>query len=168
MSDNQEDEFNDLANELAEDLLNNPPNSKKSRELIRAEDTKDIAKKSELEEYVNTSAQKSNSILLKVIEQFANDVGDDPDRANALATLIKSNTDLLKLLNDRLIKREDNKVKLEIQKMKIDGTILNDVMNGKEGKSVVASRQELFDELIKDAEDAELIEDEEEGNEEVK
>lgn len=160
MSDNKEDEFDDLASSLAKDLLDNPPNSKKSRELIRAEDSKPISEKDQLESYINTSAQKSNSILLQVIEQFANDVGDDPDRANALATLIKSNTDMLKLLNDRLIKREDNKTKVEIQKMKVDGNVIRDVMSGGSGKSVVASRQELFDELIKDAEEAEFVDDE--------
>jgi hypothetical protein len=84
---------------------------------------------------------------------------DDPDRAAALAALIKSNTDILKILNDQLGKTRDNATKLAIQKMKTEAVALQETIQN-EG-SVVTPRDQLFKELFKDATDADFDDEEE-------
>jgi hypothetical protein len=151
----------DLDNELDElvnELKDNPPN----RQLfapINEPTTVEISTDADLAGYINNSAQKSNNILLQVILNFANTVGDDPDRAAALAALIKSNTDILKILNDQLGKTRDNATKLAIQKMKTEAVALQETIQN-EG-SVVTPRDQLFKELFKDATDADFDDEEE-------
>ena len=103
-----------ILDELARDLQENPPCDPQPTQ-IHIKQPQDLSRQDDLERYVNESVQKSNDIVYQVIKNFAIDVGDDPERAVALSNLVKSNTDILKILNDRLIKEKENTVKLEIQ-----------------------------------------------------
>lgn len=141
-----------ILDELARDLQENPPCQTQSTQ-ISINQPKNISSEDQLEEYINDSTQKSNDILFQVIKNFAADVGDDPERAAAFATLMKSNTDLLKLLNDRLIKVKDNKTKVDIQKLKAEGDTMEKIIDAQ--KSVILNRDEIFKELFKEPEEAE-------------
>ena len=139
-----------ILDELARDLQTNPPCDPQPTQ-IHIKQPQDLSKQGDLERYINESTQKSNDIIHQVIKNFAVDVGDDPERAAALSTLVKSNTDLLKLLNDRLIKEKENTVKLEIQKLRHQGESMEKIIDAQ--KSVIMNRDEMFKELFKDSND---------------
>ena len=150
------DESEDILDELARDLQTNPPCDPQPTQ-IHIKQPQDLSRQDDLERYVNESAQKSNDIIHQVIKNFAADVGDDPERAAALSNLVKSNTDLLKLLNDRLIKEKENVVKLEIQKLKQQGDTMEKIIDAQ--KSVISNRDEMFKELFKESNDGDLNSD---------
>jgi hypothetical protein len=152
------EDLDDELDELVKDLTENPPTIQQFAAILD-KPTVDLNSDATLEGYINMSAQKSNNVLLQVILNFANTVGDDPDRAAALAALIKSNVDILKVLGDQLNKNRDNITKLAVQKMKSEGDIIRETIS-KEG-SVVTSRDDMFRELFKEAEDAELVDEDE-------
>ena len=153
-----EEETENFLDELARDLQNNPPCQTQSTQITTNQPT-DISNHDDLEKYVNDNTQKSNDILFQVISQFAKDVGDDPERAEAFAKLLKSNTDLLKLLNTRLIKEKEMANKLAIQKVKENGESMNKVIESQ--KSIIMNRDEIFKEILKEKKDADIIENEE-------
>ena len=152
---NEED---NILDELAKDLQANPPCQSQSTQITPTQ-SKDISKEKDLEAYINDNVQESSDIILQVIKQFAKDVGDDPERAEAFSKLIKSNTDTIKLLNDRLNKDRANKTKKELQKMRGEGKAMEKMIEAQ--KSITLSRDEMFKEVFKDIEDIENIEVEE-------
>lgn len=135
----------DILNELAKDLQDNPPCKSQSTQITQSPMT-DISKEEDLEKYINDNTQKNNDVLFQVIKQFAQDVGDDPEKAQAFATLLKSNTELLKLLNDRLIKEKEMKTKIEIQKLKESGDSMEKLIDSQ--KSVIMNRDKIFKEIL--------------------
>jgi hypothetical protein len=150
------EEADDILNELAADLQANPPRDGNNFNApITVGQIEQILDEDALQTYITNNTQQSNNILSQLILRFAQDVGDDPERISALANLIKGQTTLLKLLNDQLIKAKDNKTKIEIQKMKQEGNIIKDAIAG--NKSVVSSRDAIFKEILKDAQDVEEI-----------
>lgn len=157
----EEEDKENLFDELARDLQNNPPCQAQSTQ-ITISPTNDISEDSDLEKYINVNAQKSGDVLFQVINQFAKDVGDDAERAEAFSKLMKSNTDLLKILNDRLVKERQMKTRLAIAKLKEDGENMDKLIESQ--KSITMNRDELFKELLKDKKDepkkADIIENE--------
>jgi len=147
------DENDQFLDELAKELQANPPSQPQSQQIV-VQPPQQINGTDALEEYINTNTQKSNDILNQVILKFAADIGDDPERAIAFANLIKSNTDLLKILNDRLIKDKDNQTKIEIQKIKEQGEVLNEAIQ--QGAAVQLARNEMFKEIFKETEPIEV------------
>jgi len=152
-----EDEFNEIAKGLAEELQSNPPNQRNFNPPMEEIAVRDLNSDTTIEEYINTSAQKSNEILNQVLARLAPDVGDDPERIDAFAKLIKSNTEILKIFNDQLINNRNNQTKIVIAKMKHDGS-MKDVIENEE--SVVSSRDDMFRHLIKNAKITEFEEGE--------
>jgi len=152
----------DLLNELAADLQANPPNENKMLQTqISLPVNTQLNNDENIEEFINNSTQQSAGILLQVIQKFSNQIGDDPDRASALSELIKGHTNILNLLNQQIIKNRDNQTKIEIQKLKEQGNIIQDVINN-DKTTVVCSRDEMFKQILDDAQDVDLVDDEEE------
>lgn len=155
-----EEEKENLFDELARDLQNNPPCQAQSTQITTSP-TNDISKEDDLEKYINDNVQKNGDILNQVINRFAKDVGDDAERAEAFSKLIKSNTDLIKVLNDRLIKERQMKNRLAIAKLKEDGENMDKLIESQ--KSIIMNRDEIFKEILKDKKDpkeADVIENE--------
>lgn len=145
-----------ILDELAADLQSNPPCDTQSTTIV-IKQPQDLSHLDDLERYVNESAQKSNDILFQVIKNFAADVGDDPERAAALSTLFKSNTDLIKLLNDRIIKSKNNQTRIEIQKLKEQGHTMEKIIDAQQ--SIITNRDDMFKELFKEAEGADEVDE---------
>ena len=162
MAEKNED-LEDIFDELAQDLLNNPPNKPHQNAITVPKTTNDLAEDEDLEKYINDNVQVNSSLVSQITANFANQVGDDPERIAAFATLVKSNADLMKILNQRLIKSKDNKVKIEIEKLRQQGDTIRDAIETE--KSIVSNRDAFFKELLKDAEDAEIVEKEEKDQE---
>jgi hypothetical protein len=158
-----EDEIDALANEaFVNELMANPPNQTPSAEIVVSQ-PKQLASDAQIEEFVNDGVQITNEIVAQVMKTFAQDVGDDPEKLTAFSNIVKANNDTLKILNAQIIRDRDNKTKIEIAKIKEKGDIIKDVLSGKsEDKSIVSTRDEIFKELLKEAEDVEIIEDDEE------
>jgi len=150
----------DLINELAEELLENPPNGSRQYE-IEVSENKPLSQDNQIEKFVNDSIQQTDSILQQVLLQYARDVGDDPERIAALSQLVKSKSDSIKILADQLNKARDNETKIELQKLKQQGETIREIINGEDGKSVVSTRDEIFKEVLKEAEVVQFDEDEE-------
>jgi hypothetical protein len=151
-----QEENDNILDELAADLQNNPPKYGRSTQ-ITVGNTKDISNIDDLETYVNENSQKSNDIMLQVLQNFAKDIGDDAERAEAFAKLVKSNTDLLKILNTRLIKEKEFINKINIEKIRTEKETVNKLIE--QQNSIVMSREEMFKELLKDAQDAEVVDE---------
>lgn len=149
-------EVDDILNELAADLQANPPkDGNHFNTPITTGQIQQIIDEDALQTYIADNTQQSNNILSQIILRFAQDVGDDPERISALATLIKGQTSLLKLLNDQLIKARDNKTKIEVQKMRSVENNIKDVIA--DNKSIISHREAIFKEILKEAKDAEDI-----------
>ena len=147
------DEFNeDILDQLAADLQDNPPSMGSSGGKLTPSPTVDMDDIESVEKYVNESAQKSNDILMQVLQNFAADVHDDPERASAFAQLIKSNTELLKLFNDRINKSKDNQTKILVQQMKGQVTSVKETLERE--ASIVGNRDNIFKEILNDAQEA--------------
>jgi len=157
---NIEDEIDELASQaLVDELMANPPNSAPKAEIVISP-PKPMSEDSQIEKHINDNVQTTTNIVNQVMAQFAQDVGDDPDRLTAFANVVKANNDTLKILNAQIIRNRDNQTKIEVTKIKQQGEIIKDVMNADgENKSVVASRDDIFKEIFKEVEDAEVIDE---------
>jgi hypothetical protein len=157
---NIEDEIDELASQaLVDELMANPPNSKPKVEIVLSQ-PKPMSEDSQIEKHINDNVQTTTDIVTQVMTQYAKDIGDDPDRLSAFASIVKANNDTLKILNAQIIRGRDNQTKIEVAKIKQQGEIIKDVMNGdSDGKSVTASRDDVFKEIFKEVEEAEIIDE---------
>lgn len=153
----------DILDELAADLQANPPCQGRQTTQITINTPQNLDEDTVKEAYVNNQIQQTNDILVSAMKQFAQDVGDDPERADALSKLIDSNTKLLKLVNDQIIKSRDNKTKVEVEKIKQQSEVIKDAIEKQQ--NIVASRDSVFKEILKDAQDVDLEEVEDEDQE---
>lgn len=150
------DNLDNIFNELAQDLINNPPNQPQQTQITVPQTIDDLTDDEDLEKFINNNVQVNSSIVTQIMTQFANTVGDDPERIDAFSKLVKSNADLMKILNQRLIKSKDNKVKMEIVKLRQKGEAIREAIETE--RTIISNRDAFFKELLKDAEEAEIVE----------
>lgn len=136
--------------ELISELQNNPPYMKSqglsAQPIRKPTSVPNIMGHELLEQYINTKAQESQDVLMQIILRLAQDAGDDPDKLTALSNLINNNTQILNMLNSRLIKTNDNATKVKIQELKNTKEKLKDVIETEGG--VVSDRNSMMKNLF--------------------
>lgn len=142
-----EDELDGLLVELQK----NPKNLSKSSSNKPTPPTviEDISSEENVLQYIDTNVQKILSTTLDTLQNFAKDVGDDPERVSALAKLMSSNGKILEILNKRLLKDRDIRSKKELQEEKINQAKIKEIID--KNKSVITGREEMFDYIFEKA-----------------
>lgn len=158
MSNENEQQLDELLNELAK----NPPGNSKSPAIQLPKTIQKFGKDKELEEFITDNAQKNINELFQVIVNLSKDAGDDPEKLAALATLVSSNTNLLRLLNQRLTQNKDITAKLQMLKLKLEHSKIDDIID-LEG-SVTSTRELAFKKILEETEKEEKDEDADEEN----
>lgn len=144
----------DLLNELAQELQANPPKSSQPQRSLQIQPVKNINDEDSIKEYLNGSIQTNINASTALIIRLINDIQDEPEKIDALASLLKSNKDLLGLLNTQLLKQKEIAVKLKLGEMKLGSHQIKERVEN--AKSVVCSRNEAFKAMLNEAEESDF------------
>lgn len=137
-------ELDELVNELSKNPISGNNNTQHNQ-LSLPSQTKKLKSDEILADFVDENLQKTNDLTLNVLLQIANQLHGDPDRIEAFANLLDKHSNILKLLNDRIIKNKDNKTKILIQQMKNESDKIKDEIE--KGGTITSGREDLFNAL---------------------